>query len=562
MRLDRSFAALLTALALVACNDSSTSGTPGGPPPPTPPVIVSGPLLIPNPNLAVPLAATVEIATVVPTQVTLTLDDGTKVWSVTPVAGFSLAHETPVLGVRPDRTHQITVKVTTQAGGSTLAPAPLVFVTLPLPPEFPPLFIDVSDPTQMEPGVTLLAPTAQGAHTGPTKTPLLMLDEEGEVVWYFDGGHSISDSRRLSNGNLLFMAADGIIEIDMFGDQVQLWWPNNINTGGAPPGATLVAADSFHHEVYELPPGDMADFVALSTEMRVIPNYPSSVTEPNQTQPFANVVGDVIVAFDRDGTVVREWKLLDILDPYRVCYDSLLGFWDGLYGVVTYDWSHGNAVVLDSSDDSWIVSCRHQDTVLKIDRSSGNLVWILGDHERWFLPWSARLLDPVRSADQGSTTPAAPIGILPDDRFAWNYHQHSPQVLSGGRLMLFDNGNGRAIPPKPELPTADRYSRALEVDIDRAKLTVSQVWDNGGAENKWYSGFLCDADALSATDNVLVCDGAKLDPATQKLWARVFEVTRDDPGEIVFQVRVQDQDPSNPGGWTCYRAERLAGVYP
>ncbi len=567
MRLERRLLVILAALPLGACSESAsgsggTGGGPPPPPPPPPPVIVSGPILVPNPNAAVPLAATVELATDVPTKVTLTLDDGSKIWSVTPQPAFALAHETPVLGVRPDRTHLITVKVTDQAGLSTVAPSPLTFVTPPLPAGFPPLLVDVSDPTRMEPGVTLLAPNSVGAHTGPTITPLVMLDAQGQVVWYFEGGLGISDARRIANGNLLFIGNDSVVEIDMFGNQVGLWWPNNIDPQGAPPNATLVPTDSFHHEVSELPPGDIADFVALSSEMRQIPNYPSSVIDPHQTQPLANVVGDVIVAFDRDGTVVKEWKLLDSLDPYRVCYESLGGFWTGYYGVTTYDWSHANSVELDPSDDSWVVSCRHQDAVIKIDRASGDLVWILGDHERWFLPWSARLLEPVRSPDQHSPGSAAPFNAFPDDRFAWNYHQHAPHVLAGGHLMLFDNGNGRAIPPKLELPMPDRYSRALELSIDRTKMTVSQVWDHGGAEDKWYSGFLCDADALSATDNVLVCDGGKLDLSTLKLSSRVFEVTRDDPGEIVFQVRVQNLDPFDPGGWICYRAERLPGVYP
>jgi arylsulfate sulfotransferase len=543
MRLERNLPAFLASLALIACSGGSSSG---GNPPPTPPAIVTGPTLMPNPNPEVPLAAMVELETDVPTEATLTLDDGTKVWSVTPQPGFSLTHQLAVLGVRPDKTVQITVEVRDQAGLETTAPAPVVFVTPPLPAGFPPLQLDVSDAARMEPGVTMFGPSAVGGVPGVTIAPLIMVDEEGEVVWYYNPGFNIGDARRMANGNLLVMGDSAIMEIDMFGNQVQLWWPNNIQPNNAPPGATLVAADSFHHEVVELPAGDAADFVTLSTEMRVLPDYPMDVVDRTQTQPTANVVGDVIVAFKRDGTVVEEWKLLDVLDPYRVSYDSLVGFWDTLYGMVTYDWSHGNAVVLDPTDDSWIVSLRHQDAVVKIERATGALEWILGDHERWFLPWAGRLLTPV--PDDGS--------------FLWNYHQHAPDVLSGGRLMMFDNGNGRAIPPNMQLPDPDRYSRALELMIDEAQMTVTHVWQNGGVSDPWYSRFLCDVDPLPMTDNVLVTDGGKVDPLNSRNWGRVFEVDRSDQGEIVFQLSVRDLSPVDPIGWTVYRAERLTSVYP
>ena len=118
----------------------------------------------------------------------------------------------PVLGVRPDKTVQITVTVTDQASQSTTAAAPVVFVTPPLPAGFPPLHLDISDPARMEPGVTMFGPGAVGGQPGVNLTPLIMVDEQGEVVWYYNTTFSISDARRLSNGNLLFMGASAIHE--------------------------------------------------------------------------------------------------------------------------------------------------------------------------------------------------------------------------------------------------------------------------------------------------------------------------------------------------------------
>ena len=147
------------------------------------------------------------------------------------------------------------------------------------------------------------------------------------------------------------------------------------------PDAIPVDTDSFHHEVYELPDGDAADFLVLSSELRTLPDYPLNETSPTQTESEARVMGDVIVAFRRDGTVVQEWKVLDILDPYRISHDSLDPEWQLVYDGDTRDWSHGNAVILDPTDGNLIVSLRNQDAVVKIDRETGELVWILGAPE-------------------------------------------------------------------------------------------------------------------------------------------------------------------------------------
>jgi hypothetical protein len=45
-------------------------------------------------------------------------------------------------------------------------------------------------------------------------------------------------------------------------------------------------------------------------------------------------------------------------------------------------------------------------------------------------------------------------------------------------------------------------------------------------------------------------------------FARVFEVTRSDPAEIVFELVVRDEAPLDASSWNVYRSERLESVYP
>jgi arylsulfate sulfotransferase len=217
------------------------------------------------------------------------------------------------------------------------------------------------------------------------------------------------------------------------------------------------------------------------------------------------------------------------------------------------DWVHTNAVLHDPSDDSIIVSVRHQDAVIKFSRSTGALKWILGPHDNWSTKFQPYLLSPVG-------TP-----------FAWQYHQHAPMITAEGTLLLFDNGNHRASPFDGTVPVrgSDSVSRAVEYVIDEAAMEVRQVWQYGdGASPRLYSRFVSDADSLPATGNVLVTHGGLVyvdgirtseiglgDSAT-----RILEVARTDAADVVFDMLLFNPDPTR--AIIVYRSERIASLYP
>ena len=284
------------------------------------------------------------------------------------------------------------------------------------------------------------------------------------------------------------------------------------------------------------------------SELWVLPNYPADEVDPTMTNPSSEVVGDTIVEFKRDGTVVRELKLFDILDPYRVSYESLSNFWNTSYPASgdTEDWSHANALVFDPSDNTYIVSVRHQDVVIKIERDTGKLVWLLGDPGRWNAPWNNSLLMPRLGA-----------------QFEFNYHQHAPEITASGNILLFDNGNNRAIPPVPPLPFDASYSRAVEYQIDPVTMTFEQVWAYGGMfdpGHSFYSFFLGDANQLPVTGNVLVTDGGKRN-ANLLRFGRIAEVTHASPPREVFELIIRDHAAVDPVHYAVYRSHRLPSLY-
>ena len=145
-------------------------------------------------------------------------------WSVTPVDEYRTSHEVQVLGLRPDRLHDVTVRVSDEAGNEASAP-PVTIRTDPLPEEFPPLDVRVSKPEVMEPGVTLFGMFRwpDGERRDQTFGLLIAVDAAGDVVWYHRTDEAALLAIRLQNGNLLSNTSPGgvrgaLTEIDLLGD--------------------------------------------------------------------------------------------------------------------------------------------------------------------------------------------------------------------------------------------------------------------------------------------------------------------------------------------------------
>ena len=533
---------LLGTLLAVGCSDG------------TPPVLGDVTLTDP-PSARAPLAARLTLTTDEPAVVTLAVTDSTREWSVTPEVEPGVDHSLLVLGLRPDRTHEVVVAAT-DAAGNTSWSAPITIVTDPLPDDFPPFEVTVSDPERSEPGVTLFALMRwpDGGRAAPEGI-VVAVDVSGEVVWYHESDRYISDLFRLRNGNFMYIGSvngirSTIVELDLLGNIVAQWHPRALADAGLE-NSTFVDTDTFHHDVVELPSGNL---LALSTEVRSYENFPTSTEDANAPTAPRNLAGDTIVEFQRDGIIVREWKLLDLFDPKRVGYGSLAGgYWRATYAELmedpdVADWAHTNALVYDEQDDAIVASLRFQDAVVKIDAETSQIRWILGPRGGWKAPWDQHLL--------------APQGDL-----AWAYHGHGAKVTPRRTILQFDNGNNRATAFEERMPESELYSRAVEFLVDEAAMTVSQVWDYGPDDERFFSSFLSDADMMPITGNVLITDGARTSEVedetsgetTTHNWMRIVEVTHTTPSEKVFELVIDDVPPN---GWRVYRAERLPGLYP
>jgi hypothetical protein len=360
-----------------------------------------------------------------------------------------------------------------------------------------------------------------------------IVDSSGEVVWY-NVAPSTGDVRRLDNGDLFMPWTTNCVEMNLLGQTVSNWF-----VPLAPLGINL------HDGV----PTDHGTILYLSTAKELVSNYPTSMTNALAPKTTTNILYEKVVEISTaDASVLNTWSPINVLDPRRITY--LIDFWEGAMDSV-----HCNAVIEDPSDDSLIVSMRHQNAVVKISRATGQLRWILGPPANWGPAWQPYLLTPVG-------TP-----------FFWQYAQHSPILTPQGTLILFDNGNFRASPFAPSVPDASNYSRAVEYSINEQTMEVSQVWEYGRTNNaqRLYADHEGNAELQPNTGNVLIDFPAVsyvngVAPSSfgpSATMARITEVTHDAVPQIVFDLAISMYANTNMSYKDCsvYRCHRIPDLY-
>jgi hypothetical protein len=162
------------------------------------------------------------------------------------------------------------------------------------------------------------------------------------------------------------------------------------------------------------------------------------------------------IEFSSTGEILKEWDFAALLGDYmRSQGDDPAPFIRA--GV---DWFHMNAATYDPSDDSLIVSSR-ENFVIKVDYSSGRIVWILGDPTKYWYTFPS-LRAKALSLQAGGLYP---IG------------QHATSITSDGLLMLFNDGAASFNQPIGA-PAGDSrsYSAVSTYAIDPINQTAKEVW--------------------------------------------------------------------------------------
>src|SRR5260370_27630919 len=87
-----------------------------------------------------PLAGNLQLATDVPSRVSVSVNDGTTIWTHD-FLGYGANHSLILLGFKPNQTNEVTVTARDQYQNAVTADQPVIFVTDPVPSHFPKLVL-------------------------------------------------------------------------------------------------------------------------------------------------------------------------------------------------------------------------------------------------------------------------------------------------------------------------------------------------------------------------------------------------------------------------------------
>lgn len=366
---------------------------------------------------------------------------------------------------------------------------------------------------------------AGGALEWDYESEIWMIDTNGDIRWQLDVSKFRDTWDLRKKGNL--MGFDQSKDGDIIWGQGQTYKKYDLMGRKIFDRMLPRGYIDFSHHLEETPKGTYLLRVASADTKR-------------KDGKNVRTVRDVIVELDRDGNVIDEWKLYEILDPYRdvnilamdqgaVCLnvdankagqtvskEELEGDrmpWGDVTGVGTgRNWAHVNSVNYDPYDDSIIISSRHQSAVIKITRNK-KIKWILGSAEGWSDEFKKYLLKPVDKDGKEIVCEASgskcPGYLDAKGGFDWSWTQHTAYVIpekSKGAIRhvsTFDNGDSRGM-EQPAL-VSQKYSRAVEYEVDEKNMTVKQVWEFGKQRGlEWYSPITSVTEYMPKTDTMMV----------------------------------------------------------
>jgi hypothetical protein len=216
-------------------------------------------------------------------------------------------------------------------------------------------------------------------------------------------------------------------------------WDSSYNTIGI-----YRAGNGYHTDAHDFQIFPDGHSFVLSVDVQVVdmrvydPSYDSAAT----------VTGSILQELDSDKQVIFEWRSWDHVDITEAQHQYLPGY--------VIDYIHSNAIEIDT-DGNILLSCRHLDQVLKIDRQTGETMWRLGGQKNEF--------------------------TFTNDTEQFNY-QHDIRRLANGHITLFDNGDYHS----PAVSTAKEY------ELDEVNKTATLTWSykhpavNGSPVVSWAMG--------------------------------------------------------------------------
>ncbi len=261
-------------------------------------------------------------------------------------------------------------------------------------------------------GMSLVEDGGGDADGGWLFTPLvsgeehpIILDRDGNVVWYHED-FVIPSPRILA----VKPSCDGqsvwFNSIDAADDGIMMAWVVRVSWDGTVVEHFEVL--QHNHTFVEIPDGVVAmlyhDFQPVEDD---------------------DIRGDRIMEMAPDGTMTQIWSVWDHFE-----------YTDDVYLPGT-GWTHANALEYIPDEDAYYVGLRNLDCIVKVDRATGETLWVYGG--------------PHTDFDFDGVPPFA--------------EQHEFQLLDDS-ILIFDNGT-----------VSRNYSQAVEVSLDTDSMHGEVLWN-------------------------------------------------------------------------------------
>ncbi len=319
---------------------------------------------------------------------------------------------------------------------------------------------------------------------------------------------------------LMFLAArstfTGGVIIDAQGQVV--WYGR---TAIAPQGATRRANGNW---VIELNNVGLAEFSALGEQVGFFPqsrmpigtqiHHTVTATPQNTLLFFAYefrdfggvpLNGETIWEWNpQDDSLTKRWSAFDFLNP-AVDFGPRS---------VPGDWFHANSLAMGQHGNI-ILSFHYLDQILSLAPDFSSIEWRLGG------PGSTYAI----TADQATSG------------------QHSAREVAPNDILIFDNGYARA--------DGSKYTRALELKLDPATLTVSTLWKYRPNPDIWTT--VISSVRRVANGNSILTFGTSAGIAGATGPLAIHEVTP--AGALVWQVAI-----SFPPGGSIFQGDPMTSI--
>lgn len=310
---------------------------------------------------------------------------------------------------------------------------------------------------------------------------LFVLDAQGQTRWH------ISQNAPTVGPSIIYagakLRADGSVS---YLHDYSIWIVDELGREQLRISSEQLGVVGLHHDLIEL---DSGNFLTMSYVFEEV-DYPN--IGPTM------VAGDLLLELTPAGEIVWQWSTFDYLDALRVLPGFQEIITDPLTGVEANDLTHGNGMVYEPETDTVLVSLRHQDWLIRVDRQTDELVWRLG-----------------------------PEGDFELDSGEWFYHQHSPEWQADGSLLLYDNGWAN-----PNVEIEQQRSRAVRYAFDFDAMKVTQVWQDDPAADPILAPIAGDADRLD--DGSLLITDSSIGMVDEMIYARVRKVDEADSLEPLW----------------------------